>query len=243
VDRSLFTACYRSHHASEGDTLAAGTLDTLYTLPELLADEAPALAALVRRNARELAAYMPDPDGIAAALAAGILRACADTGAGMELAALAASVERSADRITGADTPGTMPAPFATCAVGTDPEYGIPTDVRVPALLAAAALGRVLGILDTLAARFDTLADALAADLCGCGAPIVAAALYCGECAFSPPADPAPVTRCECGEPARRPQTIYCAPCAYGPPAADPVRIRRQYAGIRDRLAALAARQ
>lgn len=197
MDRYLLTAAYRNRDPENGETRALDTANMLATLPALLADEAPALAALLARHVTALAPYSYDPDRLAASLAAGILRDLADTAETHELGTVAARLMDRAryyaepNRIT-----GTFPAAFVRVSVGTDPEYGIPSAVSVPAALMIDGTALAVHVLDTLADRcLTTLADAFTADVCLCGAPTVAALPYCGACPASPPADTRPETR------------------------------------------------
>lgn len=186
MNRATYNATYRQAetHGRPGITVTLGhqTAQNLATLPVALHDEAPALAELLRRHVRATARILPDPDGLVAQLAAGILRDVADNYAGHPIDGVLRGMDSETDRIitrTG--------DPFARIHVGTEPNYGTPETVRVPAMLACQGIGTAFAVLDELHADgFDTLADALAAEPCYCGAPTVAA-LTCPD--HAPPAD------------------------------------------------------
>lgn len=191
MDRATYNATYRQaeEHGRPGVTVTLGheTAQLLAHLPVALHDEAPALAELLRRHVRATARTLPDPDGLIAQLAAGILRELSDTGTGHPIDATLRAMDSETDRIIARTA-----EPFARVHVGTEPNYGTPETVRVPAMLACAGIGTAYAILDELlAAGFDTLADALTAEPCYCGAPTVAA-LTCPD--HAPPADTCPGT-------------------------------------------------
>jgi hypothetical protein len=189
MDRATYNATYRqaAEHGRPGITVTLGhdTAQLLTHLPVALHDEAPAIAELLRRHNSVTARILPDPDGMIVQLAAGILRDVADMYAALPIDAVLRAMENETDRIL-----SRTGEPFARIHVGTDPNYGTPDTVRVPAMLACQGIGTAFAILDALLADgFDTLADALTAEPCYCGAPTVAA-LTCPD--HAPPADTCP---------------------------------------------------